>query len=440
MPEDTDRWHQYFLRVKSTGVKPNYELSLRRADGSCVDVHLNAKRMKEGSGGYAVRIALTDITKHRRTELLLKDSTVRYNFVVSALSEAVVTNGRDGTIKMWNYAAERILGLTDEQLQGRKTLDTRWQTIHEDGTPFPADARPSQVVLRTGIPQLNVIMGIRKPDESVSWVSINAVPIFDSGDSAPSAAVVTFTDITEYRAMQAELMESNATTEMRAAQLKIVLDELRLLTANSELALEVERKHIAHELHDDLGQLLAALRMNIGLLKMEFSPQLPELIPRADQMLDILSRAIVTMRGVVAHLRPVMLDAGLVSALEWLENDFANMFKIPCILSCSANIPEIGDAQLTIIFRTIQELLTNVAKHAEASLVHISVQVSDDLLQLSVQDNGIGFDQNAVRHDTQRFGLIGMRERVMGLGGELVIDTAPGMGCCITLNIPIEKN
>ncbi len=148
------------------------------------------------------RKAIEDVRREQANELL-KAKDDHFHAVVSVLSEAVVTHRRDGTIKMWNHAAERILGLTTEQLRGRKTID--WLTIHEDGTPFLVDTRPSQVVFRTGIPQLNVIMGIYKPDESLCWVLLNAVPIFEPGDTIPLNVVVTFLDITIRKQDEADL-------------------------------------------------------------------------------------------------------------------------------------------------------------------------------------------------------------------------------------------
>lgn len=217
------------------------------------------------------------------------------------------------------------------------------------------------------------------------------------------------------------------------------LEKLRRLTVNSELVLVDERKRIAYELHDELGQLLAALRLDIGMLKMEYSPTLPEITPRTKQMQEILDRAISSMYGIVANLRPTILDMGLVAALEHLRADFSRMFNIPCQLDCNGDAPDISDTQLTLIFRITQELLTNAAKHADASLVNINILIKNNTLQLTVQDNGIGFDPTTAQHKSQCFGLFGMQERMLALGGKLLIDTAHGMGSCVTLHIPLAN-
>ena len=127
----------------------------------------------------------------------LQDAEQRYHSVVSALSEGVVLHGRDGKLVAWNPAAERIFGLSSQEMQQRTTLDPRWRTIHEDGSPFPAETRPSQEVFRTGVPQKDVVMGLERPDGTLAWISVNAMPIFAAGDPVPTTVVISFSDISE---------------------------------------------------------------------------------------------------------------------------------------------------------------------------------------------------------------------------------------------------
>ena len=227
-----------------------------------------------------------------------------------------------------------------------------------------------------------------------------------------------------------------AAQQREALKLASTITSLRLLSAGSEARLATERKQIAAELHDELGQLLTALRIKISLLEMDYGKSVPGLIEQTEKMLGLLDRAVTSMRGVVTHLRPVALDMGLVPALEWLRDDFVRMFHIPCELVCSENIPELNELQLMTVFRIAQELLTNIAKHANASMVHIRLTSDAYALQLSVQDNGVGFLPETSRV-VQCFGLLGMRERLLALDGELLIDSALGKGCRVTLNIPI---
>lgn len=135
----------------------------------------------------------------------VRESEERFRSVVTALSEGILSQDRDRAIRTWNDSAERILGLSAAQMQGRTAFDPSWQIVHENGSPFPIEMQLGSQVLLTGVPQSNVIMGIHKPNNSLTWISINAVPIFDPGDSSPSAVVVSFSDITERKATEAKI-------------------------------------------------------------------------------------------------------------------------------------------------------------------------------------------------------------------------------------------
>jgi signal transduction histidine kinase len=268
------------------------------------------------------------------------------------------------------------------------------------------------------------------------WFEMSVTPM-DLG--AQYGAVIAHTNITERHLMQFELEHYAATREEESLKLANALEKLRKLTASSERVLVEERKRIAYELHDELGQLLAALRLDIGMLKLEHSPQLPELAPRATQMQCLLDKALSSMYGIVANLRPTILDMGLIASLEYLRDDFIRIFNIPCHLDCIGDAPEINDAQLTLIFRITQELLTNAARHANASLININILIKYNILQLSVQDDGIGFNPKNAHHKSQCFGLFGMQERMLSLGGKLLIDTTLGKGSCVTLRFPLAN-
>ena len=132
----------------------------------------------------------------RRAQDSLRTSEARYHSVVAALAEGIVLNARDGAIIACNASAERILGLSADQMRGRMPMDPRWYAIHEDGSAFPGDSHPGSVTLRTGNPQTDVVMGVHKPDGTLTWISINSVPIFHLAEPTPSAVVASFVDIT----------------------------------------------------------------------------------------------------------------------------------------------------------------------------------------------------------------------------------------------------
>lgn len=210
--------------------------------------------------------------------------------------------------------------------------------------------------------------------------------------------------------------------------------QLRAMAAYHEGLLEEERKHIAREVHDELGQLLTALKMDISLLRLRFGGD-PALQRKAEEMRILVDRTLDVVRHVASNLRPAALDHGIVPAIEWLAEDFGHRWEIACEVAVRGCDIVLDDAQATAVFRVVQESLTNVARHAQASAVAIALSGNASGLQLRVQDNGCGFDSAVVRR-AQGFGLLGMRERVLALGGKLHIDSVPGKGTSVVIDLP----
>jgi PAS domain S-box-containing protein len=146
-----------------------------------------------------------DITERKQAEEAFRRSEERYRSVIAAMQDGIVIMDADGSIRACNGSAERILGLSAEQIIGRTSLDPRWRAIHEDGSPFPGETFPVAVTLRTGQPCSNVIMGVHKPDGALTWISINSQPQFDADGATLGGVVASFEDITERRQTEAAL-------------------------------------------------------------------------------------------------------------------------------------------------------------------------------------------------------------------------------------------
>ncbi|HEY9668588.1 MAG TPA: adenylate/guanylate cyclase domain-containing protein, partial [Coleofasciculaceae cyanobacterium] len=146
-----------------------------------------------------------DITERKQAEEALRASEERYRSVIAAMADGIILQEADGKLSAWNKAAERIMGISTEQMMGWTAIDPRWQTIHEDGSPFPSELHPGMVTLRTGKPQSNVVMGVRKPDGILTWISMNSQPLFQPGAAQPYAVVVSFSDITELKQVEEAL-------------------------------------------------------------------------------------------------------------------------------------------------------------------------------------------------------------------------------------------
>ncbi|MBC9783784.1 PAS domain S-box protein [Heliobacterium chlorum] len=184
-----------------------------------VDVYSSPVFIQDQAFLYSI---VFDVTDWKRTEAALRDNEESFRTIVSVMAEGIVVQNRKGTIIRANPAAEQILGLTEEKMKGRTSMDPSWRAIHENGSPFHGEDHPSMVTLRTGLPCRNVTMGLYKPEGDLTWIRINSEPLFRPDADKPYAAVTTFSDITEQRNVQNKLK----TTER---QLKGIFNSLDLV-------------------------------------------------------------------------------------------------------------------------------------------------------------------------------------------------------------------
>jgi len=209
---------------------------------------------------------------------------------------------------------------------------------------------------------------------------------------------------------------------------------LRELTSHRETAREEERKHIAREMHDELGQHLTALRLRASVLRIQLGDDRPELVEQTQGLISLVDETMRIIRGVIASLRPAALDAGIAAALEWLAAEFNRNGRTVCRLHLQDENIDVSDDRAIVLFRLVQEALTNVARHAAANEVSITLQRTPDACLLEVCDDGHGFDVLANRK--RSFGLAGMEERVLMLGGQINVISSPCAGTAIKVRLP----
>ncbi len=217
-------------------------------------------------------------------------------------------------------------------------------------------------------------------------------------------------------------------------------EELRALAMGLETAREDERKRIEREIHDELGQILTALKMDLSWLKNNIQIDRETISGKVDNMLKIVEGTVGTVRRICAELRPNVLDQlGIVAAIEGL----ADQFRLRSGIECSVSLPEekrIGDDQALVLFRCLQEALTNVVKHAEASKVSISLFFENDEAILKVYDNGKGIGgEKTDSRDSPSLGLIGLRERARALNGQFEVASPGGKGTQLKMVLPLKK-
>ena len=212
-------------------------------------------------------------------------------------------------------------------------------------------------------------------------------------------------------------------------------EELRMLASHLEQIKEDERKRIAREIHDELGQNLLALRLDIQMLYERTRDRHPRLNAKVHNVLMHIDTTMKSMRSIINNLRPAVLDLGLNAAIEWQVQEFQRRSGIVCQLSMDKHDLNLDDKRATALFRILQESLNNVIRHAQANRVEIELHEKGDTVVLRVADNGIGSYPNC-RRKSNSFGLIGIKERVSSLGGELVIQSGQAQGMSLTVSIP----
>jgi signal transduction histidine kinase len=241
-------------------------------------------------------------------------------------------------------------------------------------------------------------------------------------------------------AVQRALRESADRRERQRAEDKLrrSLDQLRALTTYLQYVREEERTRIAREVHDELGQALTGLKLDMSWLASKLGKNAKPVQQKVKTMVDHIDSTIQTVRRIATELRPGILDSlGLVAAMEWQANEFQTRTSIPCVVTTNVADTVWDQDITTVFFRIYQETLTNIIRHAQASRVDVRLAQEGDHLVMTVSDNGRGISDDEIAN-TRSLGLVGMRERAMLIGGELSLHGAPGKGTTVTLRVPLN--
>jgi signal transduction histidine kinase len=212
--------------------------------------------------------------------------------------------------------------------------------------------------------------------------------------------------------------------------------ELRELSSHLQNIREEERIKIARDIHDELGQQLTALKMDVFVLKKTIKPEDPAIIAKFSGIQVLIEDIVKSIRRISAQLRPSILDdLGLVPALEWHSQEIEARHGIKIKFACDLPVVDAPDAVVTGLFRIYQEALTNVVRHARATTVHSCLKQDNDHLTLEIIDDGQGIDA-AAAGKSKSFGLLGIKERVFAMKGRYQLKSTPGKGTCLSVSVP----
>ena len=346
-------------------------------------------------------------------------SEQRLNAIIESAMDAIITVDERQNIVLFNAAAEKIFRCPAEQAVGGP-LDRFIPSRYRDGHRGHIERFGRTGVTMRRMGENIVLAGLRSDgeefpiDASISQVVVNGRCFY----------TVILRDITERQKYAAQVEESHR--ELR--ELYGVMHEVR----------EAERIRIARELHDELAQWLTALKMDVSWIAARLPREETRLAEKTSKMKEVVDTTVAAVRRIASDLRPVMIDdLGLVPAVEHLLHEFSQRTSILISLDAQTEGMEFHDPVATAVYRMVQEALTNVARHAEASRVEVCLEPDGEALVVRIRDNGRGIDDERVRK-SKSYGLLGIRERAQTLGGTARIYRADEGGTVVEITIPLR--
>jgi len=366
-----------------------------------------------------VQTALHAEARDRQARTAVDESHARLAAVMDSAMDAIITVDRGQRILLFNQAAESIFGCSREEAHG-STLDrflpSRFRAAHAAHVERYGDTG----VTNRRMGDTTTLWALRANGEEFP---IEA-SISQANEGGQHLYTVILRDVTKRKEYEDALVRQRA--------------ELREISARVLEAREEEKTQIARDLHDELGQLLSAMKMDLAWLRERLPPDAQELADRALQMDAVLDRTVGSVRRISADLRPLMLDdLGLRDAVAWLAAEFSRHSGIRCALQSAedAALNDVDRAVAITGYRVLQESLTNIGRHSKAQNAWVVLGAGGNWLQLEVEDDGRGIGETDLAH-SRSLGLKGMRERVRFLGGSVEVARAPRGGTRVLVRLP----
>lgn len=418
VPEDLPYAEAKLCGSLRDSMESNFDFRiLRKSDGSLRFIRAAATAGYDTDGGLSKLVGVNfDVTELKLTEIALKNSEANLaRAQAQAHIGSWVIDMAEQTLN-WSDETYRIFGI---QIDAPVSYEAFISIVHPDDRESVEQAWKAALRGEDYDIQHRIVV-----DGKVKWIRELAELEF-AADGRMVRCIGTCHDITKIKEAEIDLELSHA--------------QISGLVTRIKRAQEEERKRISREVHDELGQMLTALRMDISLIRINFTGANQQLAEHLQKTMELMDKTIKVTRDVATSLRPAVIDMGIIPALEWLAENFQDQSGISCKLSIDEQILSFDEERSIEIYRIVQESLTNVSRHANATKVRISLLREGDLCSLEILDNGHGFDLNVPRKQ-RSFGLIGIKERVKMLSGQVTISSMPGQGTCIRVLFPFHEN
>ncbi|HKU87742.1 MAG TPA: PAS domain S-box protein [Casimicrobiaceae bacterium] len=421
----TPRWRGQFAAkfalLKQQGRLNGVEYEMQRKDGTAFPVLVNVLAIYGADGRFAhSRASVIDISTRKQAEIELSESELRNTAIVHAALDCIVSIDSHGMITEFNPAAEKTFGYSREQVIGRDVAETiippAMRSDHRRGL---------ERYLATGEGRL---LGTR--------VEITAMR--SDGSEFPVELAITPVSLRDQTIFTAYMRDI---TREKWAEEKLCrfADEIQSVSRRLVEIQETERRALASELHDLVGQKLTALSINLNIVKLESAASMTSQSgARLQDSLKLVSETIESIRDVMVALRPAVLDDyGVTSGLRWYAAQFAKRTGVAVTVIEQGETRRLPANAEETFFRIAQEALTNVARYARVEKATVTLRTMPDSIRLTVEDDGCGFDPSAARRPARDhgWGLMIMKERAAALGAELTVESAPGSGTRITVTL-----
>ena len=376
-----------------------------------------------------------NITERKQAEKTLsaavagsREEKAKTEAVIAAIGDGLVIVDDEFKIIYQNEVIRKMIG----DLEGEICYKAG------EGRDAVCENCPVELSFRDGL--VHRVERTRTAKNAAIHMDITSSPLRDSSGKI-IAVIEMVRDVTERKRAEEVLRRSRDELEIlvreRTAELTRMNDQLRNLSVHLQKAREDERTRISHEVHDELGQSLTALKLDLSFLRKRLPKGQRSVIEKAVSMADLVEATIQSVKRISTDLRPGMLDhLGITAAIEWQSEEFAKRTGISCRIASEPEEISLDKDRTTTVFRIFQEILTNVARHAKATKVTVLLRVQSDGLMLEVMDNGKGITESQVS-DPKSLGLIGIRERVNDWGGSLAISGSRNKGTTVTVRIPL---